>query len=77
MVRDSNTRWATKKPNHKQALLLYGDGAKVAIIICKDCFDAPNFEEITNNILCEESAIGSGKFKQILKLKGIPTGIME
>ncbi len=76
MVRDSG-RWATKKPNHMQALLLYGDGSKVTIIICRDCFANPKFEEITNNILDETSLIGNQKFKDILKDKGLPIGIKE
>jgi hypothetical protein len=71
MVKDTNGIWNSFKPNWAQAYLEFQDGHRVLIPICKQCFETPDIEKLTDSLLHEESEGYNEKTKEFLKFKKV------
>lgn len=57
MVQDTNGRWSTFKPNHREADLVI-NATRIRVHICEDCLEHLDREKIISELIAEGSQCG-------------------
>lgn len=72
MVRDSDGRFNSFKPNYKQIDVIFGCGHKMRVPVCSACAASPDYQVIIDAVTHDESNACDHDTKEALKKRGKP-----
>jgi hypothetical protein len=76
-VQGTDGRWTTRKPNCRQADILFQGGQRVRVCLCKDCLESPNRAAIVSAIVHPASNASSRATLDMIQTYGPAISIRE